>query len=156
MAELGAVFITNAPGRITPPGGRPFSTLSGRLRYASGKSATCLCLPAYSPVDAIRGLALSCPPGRAGVSRGMKKSELTKPTRVERAKSRLDKAVLRLEEVLGTIDARLESAGKEEISEIARDMRSALRDRDALKAANRDMATRLDGAITRIRAVLGA
>ena len=86
----------------------------------------------------------------------MKKSELTKPTRVERATSRLAKAVLRLEEVMGTIDARLESAGKEEISEIARDMRSALRDRDALKAANRDMATRLDGAITRIRAVLGA
>ncbi len=83
----------------------------------------------------------------------MKKSELTKPTRVERAKSRLAKAVLRLEEVL---ESRLESAGKEEVSEIARDMQAALRDRDALKAANRDMATRLDGAIMRIRAVLGA
>ncbi len=86
----------------------------------------------------------------------MKKSELTKPTRVERAKSRLAKAVLRLEEVMGTIDARLESAGKEEASEITRDLQAALRDRDALKAANRDTATRLDGAIMRIRAVLGA
>ncbi len=86
----------------------------------------------------------------------MKKSELTKPTRVERAKSRLDKAVLRLEEVMGTIDARLESAGKEEASEIAGDLRTALRDRDAIKTANRDMATRLDGAIMRIRAVLDA
>ena len=85
----------------------------------------------------------------------MKKSELTKPTRVERAKSRLAKAVLRLEEVMTTRDRRLESAGREEISEIARDMQAALRDRDALKAANRDMATRLDGAIHRIRAVLG-
>lgn len=83
----------------------------------------------------------------------MKKSELTKPTRVERAKSRLSKAVLRLEEVL---DSRLESAGREDVSEITRDMQAALRDRDALKAANRDMASRLDGAIHRIRAVLGA
>lgn len=83
----------------------------------------------------------------------MKKSELTKPTRVERAKSRLAKAVLRLEEVL---DSRLEGAGKEEVSEIAGSLQAALRDRDALKAANRDMASRLDGAIHRIRAVLGA
>jgi ElaB/YqjD/DUF883 family membrane-anchored ribosome-binding protein len=83
----------------------------------------------------------------------MKKSELSKPTRVERAKSRLDKAVLRLEEVL---DSRLESAGKEEVSEIARGLQAALRDRDALKVANRDVAARLDGAIHRIRAVLGA
>ena len=62
-------------------------------------------------------------------------------------------AVLRLEEVL---DSRLESAGKEEVSEIAGSLQAALHERDAIKAANRDLAARLDGAIMRIRAALGA
>jgi len=82
----------------------------------------------------------------------MNKSDLTKPTRVARAKDRLEAAVRRLESAL---ESRA-GAGSGETDEIVRQLEDAFRDRDALKAANSELGTRLDGAIRRIRRVLEA
>jgi len=86
----------------------------------------------------------------------MTKTDLTKPTRVERSRERLDAAVNRLEAAL---DARAGANGAEAetiANELKSELEGALKDRDALKTANTDLGARLDGAILRIRAVLEA
>ena len=89
----------------------------------------------------------------------MKKPNLNKPSKVERARARLDSAVARLEEAL---DRRLDSlpdpAGKPTVetpSALVEELES-LRDENAkLKGLNEIVTTRLDAAIGRLRTAIG-
>lgn len=89
----------------------------------------------------------------------MKKPNLNKPSKVERARARLDSAVARLEEAL---DRRLDSlpdAARKSTAEtplaLVEELES-LRDENAkLKGLNEIVTTRLDAAIGRLRTAIG-
>ena len=89
----------------------------------------------------------------------MKKPNLKKPSKVERARARLDSAVARLEEAL---DRRLDSlpdAARKSTAEtplaLVEELES-LRDENAkLKGLNEIVTTRLDAAIGRLRTAIG-
>ncbi len=89
----------------------------------------------------------------------MKKPNLKKPSKVERARARLDSAVARLEEALGRrLDSLPDAAGKpttEAPSALVEELES-LRDENAkLKGLNEIVTTRLDAAIGRLRTAIG-
>jgi len=89
----------------------------------------------------------------------VKKPNLNKPSKVERARARLDSAVARLEEAL---DRRLDSlpdAARKSTAEtplaLVEELES-LRDENAkLKGLNEIVTTRLDAAIGRLRTAIG-
>ncbi|MCH7936072.1 MAG: DUF4164 family protein [Proteobacteria bacterium] len=89
----------------------------------------------------------------------MKKQNLNKPSKLERARTRLDGAVTRLEKAL---DRRLDSLpdgarkpAAETPSALVEELES-LRDENAkLKGLNEIVTTRLDGAIGRLRTAIG-
>ncbi len=89
----------------------------------------------------------------------MKKPNLKKPSKVERARTRLDAAVARLEEALDRrLDSLPDAAGKpttETPSALVEELES-LRDENAkLKGLNEIVTTRLDAAIGRLRTAIG-
>ena len=89
----------------------------------------------------------------------MKKPNLNKPSKVERARARLDSAVARLEEALDRrLDSPPDAAGKptaETPSVLVEELES-LRDKNAkLKGLNEIVTTRLDAAIGRLRTAIG-
>ncbi len=89
----------------------------------------------------------------------MKKPNLKKPSKVERARTRLDGAVTRLEEALDRrLDSLPDAAGKptaETPSALVEELES-LRDENAkLKGLNEIVTTRLDAAIGRLRTAIG-
>ncbi len=89
----------------------------------------------------------------------MKKPNLKKPSKVERARARLDSAVARLEKALyRRLDSPPDAAGKptaETPSALVEELES-LRDENAkLKGLNEIVTTRLDAAIGRLRTAIG-
>ena len=89
----------------------------------------------------------------------MKKPNLKKPSRVERARARLDSAVARLEEALDRrLDSLPDAAGNptaETPSALVEELES-LRDENAkLKGLNEIVTTRLDAAIGWLRTAIG-
>ena len=89
----------------------------------------------------------------------MKKPNLNKPSKVERARIRLNGAVTRLEEALDRrLDSLPDAAGKptaETPSALVEELES-LRDENAkLKGLNEIVTTRLDAAIGRLRTAIG-
>ncbi len=87
----------------------------------------------------------------------MIKSILQKPSKVERARARLDAAVDRLEVAL--TNRAMNAAGDNPDSEIARDLEAeleTLRGQNAhLKTVSETVSGRLDGAIGRLKDVIG-
>jgi hypothetical protein len=85
------------------------------------------------------------------------KSILQKPSKVERARARLDAAVDRLEVAL--TNRAMNAAGDNPDSEIVRDLEAeleTLRGQNAhLKTVNETVSGRLDGAIGRLKDVIG-
>lgn len=89
----------------------------------------------------------------------MKKPNLKKPSRLERARTHLDAAVARLEEALDRrLDSLPDADGKptaETPSALVEELES-LRDENAkLKGLNEIVTTRLDAAIGRLRTAIG-
>ena len=89
----------------------------------------------------------------------MKKPNLNKPSKVERARARLDSAVARLEEALDRrLDLLPDAAGKPTAAtrlSLVEELES-LRDENAkLKGLNEIVTTRLDAAIGRLRTAIG-
>ena len=89
----------------------------------------------------------------------MKKPNLKKPSKVERARARLDSAVARLEEALDRrLDSLPDAAGKPTAktpSALVEELES-LRDENAkLKGLNEIVTTRLDAAIGQLRTAIG-
>ena len=89
----------------------------------------------------------------------MKKPNLKKPSKVERARARLDSAVARLEGALNQrLDSLSDAAGKptaETPSALVEEL-ECLRDENAkLKGLNEIVTTRLDAAIGRLRMAIG-
>jgi hypothetical protein len=89
----------------------------------------------------------------------VKKPNLKKPSRVERARVRLDGAVARLEEAL---DRRLDSLPEgidkpaaETASVLTKELESLRDENSKLKGLNEIVTTRLDAAIGRLRTAIG-
>ncbi len=79
----------------------------------------------------------------------MKKGNLQKPTRVERARARLDGAVARLEAVAKN---RVSGGSSEESFQELEKLRA---ENSQLKGLHDDTSSRLDAAIGRLRSVIG-
>ena len=79
----------------------------------------------------------------------MKKGNLQKPTRVERARARLDGAVARLEAIAKN---RVSGGASEESFQELEQLRA---ENSHLKGLHDDMSSRLDAAIGRLRSVIG-
>ena len=120
-------------------------------------------------IDVAKGAVLSClkarreaeatPFGESRKGLSVKKPNLKKPSKVERARARLDSAVARLEEALDRrLDSLPDAAGKptaETPSALVVELES-LRDENAkLKGLNEIVTTRLDAAIGRLRTAIG-
>lgn len=75
----------------------------------------------------------------------MKKPSLQKPSKVERARGRLDAAVARLEQAATTAEP----------AAVAREIKGLMDENADLKALNATVAERLDAAIGRLRNVIG-
>ena len=81
------------------------------------------------------------------------KSNLQKPSKVERARARLDSAVMRLEAALESRAAN--TGGGIADDELTRELESLRGETAHLKAVNETVSGRLDGAIGRLKAVIG-
>lgn len=79
----------------------------------------------------------------------MQKGNLQKPTRMERARTRLDDAVARLEA------ASENRAGRGPSDEISRELEQLRAENSAFKALHEDTSSRLNTAIGRLRSVMG-
>ena len=83
----------------------------------------------------------------------MKKPTLKKPSKVERARVRLDAAVARLEKALRQRDGDSPSASGDEVQ--TRDLEALRGENSRLREINETVSARLDGAIGRLNAVIG-
>ncbi len=83
----------------------------------------------------------------------MKKPTLKKPSKVERARHRLDAAVARLEKALRQQGGSAPLASGDGVQ--ARELEALLSENSKLREINETVSTRLDGAIGRLNAVLG-
>ena len=89
----------------------------------------------------------------------MKKPNLKKPSKVERARARLDSAVARLEEALDRrLDSLPDAAGKptaETPSALVEELESQRDENAKLKGLNEIVTPRLDAAIGRLKTAIG-
>jgi hypothetical protein len=83
------------------------------------------------------------------------KSNLPEPSRIERARSRLDAAVARLEAALENRPAGGDNPAAELASGLQAELQSLRRETVRLKAVNETVSGRLDGAIGRLKTVIG-
>lgn len=83
----------------------------------------------------------------------MKKPALKKPSKVERARVRLDGAVARLEKALGQRDGGSSPASGDEAG--IREMEALRGENSRLREINETVSARLDGAIGRLNAAIG-
>ncbi len=83
----------------------------------------------------------------------MKKPTLKKPSKVERARVRLDAAVARLEKALRQQDGSTPSASGDEVQ--TRELEALRGENSRLMEINETVSARLDGAIGRLNAVIG-
>ncbi len=83
----------------------------------------------------------------------MKKTTLKKPSKVERAQSRLDAAVARLEKALRQQGGGSPLASGDEAQ--AQELEGLLSENSRLREINETVSARLDGAIGRLNAVIG-
>ena len=83
----------------------------------------------------------------------MKKPTLKKPSKVERARARLDAAVARLEMALGQQGGATPPASGAEVQ--PRELEALRGENSRLKEINQTVSARLDGAIGRLNAVIG-
>ncbi len=82
----------------------------------------------------------------------MKKPTLKKPSKVERARVRLDAAVARLEKALRQQDGSPSASGDQVQT---RDLEALRGENSRLREINETVSARLDGAIGRLNAVIG-
>lgn len=87
----------------------------------------------------------------------MTKSNLQKPTKVERARARLDAAVARLEAALENRAASGSPEGPDADAalKLSGELEALRKENDTLKSVNETVSGRLDGAIGRLKAVIG-
>ncbi len=83
----------------------------------------------------------------------MKKPILKKPSKVERARVRLDAAVARLEKALGQQGGSIPPASGDEVQ--IRELEALRGENSRLREINETVSARLDGAIGRLNAVIG-
>ena len=83
----------------------------------------------------------------------MKKPTLKKPTKVERARVRLDAAVVRLEKALAKQGGSTPSASGDEVQ--TQELEALRGENSRLREINETVSARLDGAIGRLNAVIG-
>ncbi len=83
----------------------------------------------------------------------MKKPTLKKPSKVERARVRLDTAVARLEKALGQQGGGSPPAPGDEVR--TRELEALRGENSRLREINETVSARLDGAIGRLNAVIG-
>ncbi len=83
----------------------------------------------------------------------MKKPTLKKPSKVERARVRLDAAVARLEKALRQQDGSPPSASGDQVQ--TRELEALRGENSRLREINQTVSARLDGAIGRLNAVIG-
>ena len=89
----------------------------------------------------------------------MKKPNLNKPSKVERARARLDSAVAQVEEALDRrLDSLPDAAGKPTAATplaLGEELESRRDEKAKLKGLNEIVTTRLDAAIGRLRTAIG-
>lgn len=83
----------------------------------------------------------------------MKKPTLKKPSKVERARLRLDAAVARLEKALGQRGGSTPPASGDEVR--TRELEALRGENSRLREINETVSARLDGAIGRLNQVIG-